>query len=72
MHISQWRKSADTRWYLGVLCQKCRTPILFGVDRSEGEGLCVPAQKLVLTCSRPECNHQADYSGARVSRFQKS
>ncbi|PYR96741.1 MAG: hypothetical protein DMG12_25635 [Acidobacteria bacterium] len=71
MHISQWSKSVDTRWYLGVLCQKCKEPILFALDRSEGEAPFVPAAKLVLTCSQTECRHRADYSTAKVSRFQK-
>jgi hypothetical protein len=69
---SQWSKSGDTRWYLGVRCRKCKTPILFGLDRSEGSGDMAPAGKLVLTCSKPTCRHQADYSGAKVSRFQKT
>lgn len=71
MNISQWPKS-DTRWYLGVLCQKCKTPILFGLDRSEGEFNHAPASKLLLTCSKEKCGHKADYSKAKVARFQKS
>jgi hypothetical protein len=71
MHISQWSK-VDTRWYLGVQCEKCRTPILFALDHSEGEGQPAPAARLLLTCPLEECRHQADYSGAIVSRFQKT
>ncbi|PYS51856.1 MAG: hypothetical protein DMG13_17830 [Acidobacteria bacterium] len=71
MHISQWSKSVDDKWYLGVLCQKCNTPILFALDRSEGGAPPVSAAKLVLTCSQTECRHRADYSAAKVSRFQK-
>ena len=61
------------RWYLGVRCQKCHMPILFALDRSEGakEGQPVSAGKLVLTCPLDECRHQADYTAAAVSRFQK-
>jgi hypothetical protein len=61
------------RWYLGVRCKKCRSPILFALDRSEGEGKhqSLPAGKLVLTCPLDECRHQADYTGARLSRFLK-
>ncbi|PYS18020.1 MAG: hypothetical protein DMG11_34015 [Acidobacteria bacterium] len=70
MHISRWPKS-DARWYLGVRCQKCEAPILFALDRSEGEGEPFRAEKLVLTCSQIACRHQADYSAATVSRFQK-
>jgi len=70
MRISQWPK-ADTRSYLGVQCKKCRAPILFALDRSEGEGKPMSAGKLVLTCSLPECRHQGDYTTASVSRFQK-
>ncbi|PYS40479.1 MAG: hypothetical protein DMG14_10465 [Acidobacteria bacterium] len=70
MRISQWSK-VDTKWYLGVRCQKCGTPILFALDHSEGTGQPARAGKLVLTCSLAECRHQADYSTAAVSRFQK-
>ncbi len=70
MHISRWPK-VDTKWYLGVQCQKCGTPILFALDHSEGDGQPLPPGKLVLTCSLAECRHQADYSTAAVSRFQK-
>jgi hypothetical protein len=42
------------------------------LDRTQGESRFVPAGKLVLTCSQPECRHRADYSRAKVSRFQKS
>jgi hypothetical protein len=61
------------RWYLGVRCQKCRLPILFALDRTEGSGKQEPlsAGKLVLTCPLNNCRHQADYTGTRLSRFQK-
>lgn len=60
-------------WYLGVRCQKCHVPILFALDRSEGagDGPPPPAGKLVLTCPLDKCRHQADYTAAAVSRFQK-
>jgi hypothetical protein len=72
VNISQWPKT-DMRWYLGVRCRKCQKPILFALDRTEGtgEGETVSAGKLVLTCTLDKCKHQADYSGAAVSRFQK-
>ena len=72
MNISQWPKT-DMRWYLGVRCLKCHRPILFALDRTEGtgEGQTVSAGKLVLTCTIDKCKHQADYSGAAVSRFQR-
>ena len=70
MRISQWAK-VDARWYLGVRCRKCETPILFALDRSEGEAQPAAPGKLLLTCPRPECGHRADYSTAKVSRFQK-
>jgi hypothetical protein len=70
MHIYQWSK-VDTKWYLGVHCRKCQAPILFALDHSDGEGQPVPAGKLLLTCPLAECRHQADYSTATVSRFQK-
>jgi hypothetical protein len=61
------------RWYLGVRCRKCHKPILFALDRTEGSGgeETVSAGKLVLTCTLDKCRHQADYSGAAVSRFQR-
>jgi hypothetical protein len=61
------------RWYLGVRCRRCHLPILFALDRSEGVGERQPlsAGKLVLTCPLDNCRHQADYTGAAVSRFQK-
>ena len=71
MRISQWPKSVEAKWYLGVKCQKCRTPILFALDRTEGEGRPAPPAKLFLTCPQAECKHQADYSAAAVSRFKK-
>jgi hypothetical protein len=70
MRISP-RSKVDTKWYLGVRCWKCGTPILFGLDHSDGEVPPVPAGKLLLTCPLAECRHQADYSTATVARFQK-
>jgi hypothetical protein len=70
MHISRWPKS-DTRWYLGVRCQRCRTPILFALDRSEGETEWRPPRKLFLTCPKLKCGHQGDYTSTRVARYQK-
>jgi hypothetical protein len=72
VNISPWPK-ADTRWYLGVRCKKCRAPILFALDRSEGVGKGQPVStgKLVLTCPLDNCKHRADYTAAAVSRFQK-
>ena len=59
-------------WYLGVRCRKCRMPILFARDRSEGgEPPASPAGKLVLTCPVDNCRHQADYTALAVTRFQK-
>jgi hypothetical protein len=70
MRIAQWSK-VDARWYLGVNCRKCEEPILFALDHSEGSVQPEPAGKLLLTCSRGECGHLADYTRAKVSRFQK-
>ena len=70
MRISRWSK-VDTKWYLGVRCQKCQAPILFALDHSDGEVQPAPAGKLWLTCPLAECRYQADYSAAIVSRFQK-
>jgi hypothetical protein len=65
-----WAKP-DAQWYLGVRCRKCQLPILFGLDRTDGEGQPVSTWKLVLTCTVDNCKHQADYTAAAVSRFQK-
>jgi hypothetical protein len=64
----------DERWYLGVSCRKCRSPILFAVDYSEGvqDRRAPPPDILVLTCNANACRHKADYTGAAVSRLQKS
>jgi hypothetical protein len=70
MRIPQWSK-VDARWYLGVHCLKCETPILFALDHSDGETKPAQAGKLLLTCARVECKHMADYTGAKISRFQK-
>ncbi|PYS36941.1 MAG: hypothetical protein DMG14_22945 [Acidobacteria bacterium] len=70
MRISQWPK-VNTKWYLGVQCLKCRTPILFALDHGEGIGQPPRTGRLVLTCPLADCGHQADYSTAAVSRFQK-
>jgi hypothetical protein len=70
LRISQWPKG-DAKWYLGVLCQKCRAPILFALDHGEGQVMPPPVAKLVLTCSLEECRHRADYSNAAVARYQK-
>jgi len=55
-----------------VRCRKCEEPILFALDRSEGGAKPAAVGKLLLTCSRPECAHRADYSAAKVSPFQKT
>ena len=72
VNVSRWPKAQD-RWYLGVRCRKCRTPILFALDRTEGVGGDQPvlAGKLVLTCTLDTCRYQADYTAAAVTRFRK-
>jgi hypothetical protein len=69
----QWSRT-DQRWYLGVNCSKCRSPILFAVDHSDGirAEQTPPAATLVLTCTIDQCKHKADYTGAVVLRLQKS
>jgi len=71
MYIPHWSK-VDTRWYLGVPCWKCGTPILFALDHGDKQIPPAAAGKLFLTCLVAECRHQADYSKAEVLRFQKS
>ena len=70
MRIPRW-SNVDTRWYLGVHCRKCGAPILFALDHSDGEVRPTAPGKLLLTCVSSECRHQADYSTAMISRFQK-
>jgi hypothetical protein len=70
MRFSRASKSVESKWFLGVRCRKCSSPILFAQDRSEGEGALAPLAKLVLTCSQAGCGAKADYSGAAISRFQ--
>ena len=72
MKFSRFPKAIDKRWYLGVLCAKCRSPILFGLDRTEGRGPFEPLATLFLTCSEAECGHRADYSAAKVAPYQKN
>jgi RNase P subunit RPR2 len=68
----QWSRT-DQRWYLGVHCRECRSPILFAVDHSDGvESQQAPAGMLVLTCTVEGCKHRADYTDAVVLRLQKS
>ena len=73
VNVSSWPK-ADKQWYLGVLCRRCRLPILFAIDRSGGSGKAQApsAGRLVLTCTLETCRHRADYTTAAVSRFQKN
>jgi len=70
MRISHWSK-IDTKWYLGVLCRKCKSPILFALDHSDGQSQPERTGKLLLTCSLAGCRHQGDYSTDAVSRFRK-
>jgi hypothetical protein len=68
----QWSRT-DQRWYLGVRCRKCHSPILFAVDHSDGiQGTQAPAGTLVLTCTIEDCKYKADYTDAVVLRLQKS
>ena len=69
----QWSRTEE-RWYLGVRCRRCHSPILFAVDHSDGsQGTqSAPAGTLVLTCTIDDCRHKADYTGAVVLRLQKS
>lgn len=64
-------RKPDNRTYLGVLCHKCRSPILFGVDRSDGNGPIRRAAVLKLTCAGSSCGWQGDYTQARVARYRK-
>ena len=72
MHLSHHPRSVDKRWYLGVLCQHCKARILFARDFTDGQSEVAPAAKLVLTCAQPNCGYKADYSKAKISRFQKN
>jgi hypothetical protein len=72
MNLSRWGKGADLRWYLGVRCKKCVSPILFALEPVGLETVQPQAGKLVLTCSKDDCRHQADYTSLPVLRFQKN
>ena len=72
MQFSRYSKSTEKRWYLGVLCARCRSPILFGLDRTEGRGPFEPPMKLFLTCNEAQCGHRADYSGATVFPYERT
>jgi hypothetical protein len=72
MHLSGHPRSLAKRWYLGVLCRTCKAPILFARDFSDGKSVRPAGGKLVLTCAEPACQRSADYSNAKISRFQKS
>ena len=61
----------DNRRYLAVSCEMCGSPILFAVDRTEGDGENPRAAKLVLTCAGDTCRHRGDYTAAAVLRYQK-
>ncbi len=37
MRISEWPKARYPQWYLGARCKKCRSQILFALDRAQGE-----------------------------------
>jgi hypothetical protein len=67
---ASWSK-VDNRWYLAVNCQSCSEPILFAVDYSNRELPPEPAGKLFLTCASSQCLHRADYTSAKVLRFQR-
>jgi hypothetical protein len=72
MHLSRHPRSVDKRWYLGVFCRRCKGRILFARDFTDGRSELVPIPKLVLTCTQSDCGHRADYSNAKISRFQKA
>jgi hypothetical protein len=63
-------KFVDTTRYVGVRCEKCDRPILFGIERTSRTGAHAAA-RLLLTCAEPSCRHRADYAEDRVSRFEK-
>jgi hypothetical protein len=71
MHSWRGSKSKDDQWYFGVLCRKCRVPILFAVDRGVESGPVSRPVVLFLTCIEEGCGERADYSNAKIKRFQK-
>ena len=68
--FSRWHHP-EPRWYLGVCCNRCQSPILFALDHTdEAEDRPQPTTaKLVLTCTREGCGHKADYTAAAVLRL---
>ena len=71
MRLSAHPRAVDKRWYLGVFCRRCKARILYARDFTDGQSELPPASKLVLTCTEPNCGHKADYSSAKIVRFQK-
>jgi len=67
---ASWSK-VDNRWYLAVNCQACSAPIPFAVDYSNREQPPEPAGMLFLTCAASQCLHRANYTAARVVRYQR-
>jgi hypothetical protein len=71
IRITQW-STVNAKWYLGVRCHKCGSPILFALDRSGAESGPAPARRLVLTCAPAGCRHQTDCTTPPVARFHSS
>jgi len=72
MKLYRSASKPDLRQFLGVRCQYCDRPILFGQDHSDGK--LQPSHsfvRLVLLCPAADCRRRADYSTATVSRFTK-
>ena len=68
--FSRWHHS-EPRWYLGVRCNRCQSPILFALDHmDEADDSPKPTTaRLVLTCTHEGCGHKADYTAADVLRI---
>jgi hypothetical protein len=72
MHLTRRAGVPDPRWYVGVYCNKCQAPIVYGVDHTSGGAPVTQAERLLLTCADSQCRNQADYSKATVTLFQKN
>lgn len=62
---------AESRYFHGVNCAKCHTPLFFAASAT-GRDTLAPAAPLVIRCTRPDCNHEEDYYGGphRIFRVE--
>jgi len=57
-------------WYLGVICKKCKMPILLFHDPSKGKIDFKGPGKLKVTCPNQKCHHENLYGTDEVQKFR--